>query len=184
VIRRNLEDGVSEEQRDRQFSRRGVSTPTFGQWQREHTTSGSQRATEESATTAKKHKEENANHPESVELCQREHKRWHVDEAVVVQLNETRIREIRIRHKKCVDWSVYEEITQCCRSLETIDANQSAISQIKDCLVHRDSLLFDDAAFIRRRDEKVGHDNKSKFQSISGGVVVKNVRDVDESASP
>jgi hypothetical protein len=58
---------------------------------------------------------------------------------------------------------VYVEFLQWRRSLETNDANQSASGQIKRRLIHRDSLLLDDAAFIRCLDEKVlGHEIKVK----------------------
>jgi hypothetical protein len=43
-----------------------------------------------SRTTTKKQKEENETHVEEIELCQREHTRWHVDEAVLVELREKR----------------------------------------------------------------------------------------------
>jgi hypothetical protein len=45
--------------------------------------------------------EEKETHLENRELCQREHTRRHVDEAVVVQLNERAIMR-EIRQLKCV----------------------------------------------------------------------------------
>jgi hypothetical protein len=41
-------------------------------------------------------------HAEKVELCQREHTRWHVDEAVVVKLNENRRECVRIQHQNAL----------------------------------------------------------------------------------
>jgi hypothetical protein len=76
-----------------------------------------------------------------------------------------------IRHQICVDWSAYVEFPQSRRSIETNDANQTAPTQIKHRLIHRDTLLFDDAAFIRCFDDKVlGHEKQSQFQSVGGGV--------------
>jgi hypothetical protein len=59
-----------------------------------------------------------------------------------------------IRHQKCGDWSAYKQSLQFRRSLEANNANKTAIEQTKIRLVHRDSRLLDDAAFIRFLDEK------------------------------
>jgi uncharacterized protein YqcC (DUF446 family) len=113
-----------------------------------------------------KQKEENETHVENVDVCQREHTRWHVDEAVAAQLNAKERECMRIDTRNAVEWSAHVEFTKICRSLETSDANQTAIAQIKPGLIHIDLLLLDDAVFIRCLDDKVlGHESESKFVS-------------------
>jgi hypothetical protein len=114
-------------------------------------------------------KEENETHFENREPCQREHTRRHVDEAVVVELNEKKRECVRFDTGNALDLSAYVEFLQRRRSFETNDANQSVTAQIKQCLIHRDTLLVDEAEIIRCLDDKVlGHEKQSKFQSISG----------------
>jgi hypothetical protein len=67
---------------------------------------------------------------------------------------------VRCETKTSVNWSVntYVEVLQFRRSFKAIDANQIEIAQFKLRLIHIDSLLSDDATFIRCLDEKVGHE--------------------------
>jgi hypothetical protein len=63
---------------------------------------------------------------------------------------------------KLVD--LYVNSPQCSRSLErTIDANQSATSQVKHRMIHIDTILFDTIALTRRLDDKaLGHEQSVK----------------------
>jgi Flp pilus assembly CpaE family ATPase len=93
-------------------SHRARSAHSFGQWLRGETTTGSTRTVEESAkTTTKKRKEENETHVEQGELCRCEHTRWHGDEAVVVELNETRRECVRFDTRNA---SIDRRTKSCC----------------------------------------------------------------------
>jgi hypothetical protein len=119
------------------------------------TTSGSSRAIEEGQHNDKKTQGESGAHVERLELRSGEHTRWHVDHAVVVELNEHEESGLNGRCER-----PYDEFLQRRRSLErTIDANQTATAPMKRRVIRSDSLLLDGAAFTRHVDiDKIGHE--------------------------